>query len=52
MNRIHKAVAAVMALAITLLGAAGATAPIAFAKAQPAALHQAQSVTTLSVRNV
>lgn len=52
MIRIHKAVAAVMALTITLLGAAGATAPIAFAKAQPAASHQAQSLTTSSLRNV
>ena len=44
MNRIQKTVAACMALTITLLGAAGVTAPMAFASVQPAALHQAQSV--------
>ena len=44
MNRIQKTVAACMALIITLLGAAGVTAPIAFASVQPVALHQAQFV--------
>lgn len=44
MNRIQKAVTACMALTITLLGAAGVTAPLAFASLQPAALHQAQAV--------
>jgi hypothetical protein len=43
MNRMQKTVAAVMALTITLLGAAGVTAPMAFANVQPATLHQAQS---------
>lgn len=43
MNRIQKAVAAVMALTITLLGAAGVTAPMAFASVQPTALHQVQT---------
>ena len=43
MNRIHKAVTAVVALTITLLGAAGVTAPLAFANLQPAAMHQAQA---------
>lgn len=44
MNRIQKAVTAFMALTITLLGAVGVTAPMAFANVQPAALHQAQSM--------
>jgi len=44
MNRIQKSVAALMALTITVLGAAGATAPLAFANVQAAAVHQAQSI--------
>ena len=44
MNRIQKAVAAVTALTITLLGAAFVTAPMALADMQPTALHQAASV--------
>jgi hypothetical protein len=44
MNRIQKAVAAAMALTITLVGAAAVTAPIAFADIQSTALHQAHSV--------
>lgn len=44
MNRIQKAVAAVMALTITMLGSIAVTAPLAFASVQPAAMHQAQSV--------
>lgn len=44
MNRIQKTVAACMALIITVLGAAGVTAPMAFASVQPAALHQVQFV--------
>lgn len=44
MNRIQKAVAAVTALTITLLGAAFVTAPMALADMQPMALHQAASV--------
>lgn len=44
MNRTQKAVAAVMALTITLVGAAAVTAPIAFADVQSPAFHQALSV--------
>ena len=44
MNRIQKTVAACMALIITVLGAAGVTAPMAFASVQPLALHQTQSL--------
>jgi len=44
MNRIQKAVAAAMALTITLVGAAAVTAPIAFADVQSSAFHQAHSV--------
>lgn len=44
MNRIQKPVAAVIALTITLLGAAFVTAPMALADMQPIALHQAASV--------
>ena len=44
MNRIQKAVAATMALTITLLGSVAVTAPMAFANVRPAALHQSQSV--------
>lgn len=44
MNRTQKAVAAVMALTITILGAAAVTAPIAFADVQSPAIHQALSV--------
>jgi len=44
MNRIQKAVAATIALTITLLGSVAVTAPMAFANVRPAALHQPQSV--------
>ena len=44
MNRTQKAVAAVLALTITVLGAAAVTAPIAFADMQSPALHQALSI--------
>jgi hypothetical protein len=40
MNRIQKAAAAVMALTITVAGAAFVTAPMALADMQPLALHQ------------
>lgn len=43
MNRIQKAVAAFVALTITLLGAAFVTAPMALADMQPAAVHQTVS---------
>ncbi|MHB8812204.1 MAG: hypothetical protein ACYDAE_02975 [Steroidobacteraceae bacterium] len=44
MNRTQKAVAAVMALTITLVGATAVTAPIAFADVQSPGFHQALSV--------
>ncbi|MDE2262632.1 MAG: hypothetical protein KGL45_08930 [Gammaproteobacteria bacterium] len=40
MNRIQKATAAVIALTITLAGAAFVTAPMALADMQPRAFHQ------------
>lgn len=46
MNRIQKATAAAVALAITLAGAAFVTAPMALADVQPLASHQ--SVNSLS----
>ncbi|HEV2271809.1 MAG TPA: hypothetical protein VGR92_20345 [Steroidobacteraceae bacterium] len=61
MNRIQKAIAATMALTITLLGSVAVTAPLAFANVRPAAVHQPQSVSgaqpgillvTVSVRRV
>lgn len=44
MNRTQKAVAAVMALTITLVGAAAVTAPMAFADMQSPTFRQALSV--------
>lgn len=40
MNRIQKAAAAVLALAITFAGATFVTAPLALASVTPIALHQ------------
>ena len=44
MNRIQKAVAAVVALTITLVGAAFVTAPMALADMRPIASHRVMSV--------
>lgn len=48
MNRIQKAAAAVIALAITLVGATFVTAPLALADVHPLASHQAMSVSCLA----
>lgn len=44
MNRLQKAAAAIMSLAITLVGATLATAPLALAAVQPVASHLAKAV--------
>lgn len=44
MNRIQKAAAAAMSLAITLVGAAFVTAPMALADIHTIAMHQGTSV--------
>jgi hypothetical protein len=49
MNAIQKATFAASALAITLVGAALVTAPMAFARPEPLAAHQACSTTALQV---
>jgi len=51
MNRIQKAVAAFVALTITLLGAAFVTAPMALADMQPIATHQAVSISCAQPRS-
>jgi hypothetical protein len=43
MNRIRKVVAALVALTVTLVGAALVTAPMALADMQPAATHYGMS---------
>jgi hypothetical protein len=51
MNRIQKAAAAVVALTITLAGAAFVTAPMALADMQPLAMHQGVSVVVAKIDN-
>lgn len=48
MNPFQKAAAAVIALAITLVGATFVTAPLALADVHPLASHQAVSVSCLA----
>lgn len=49
MNTIQKAASAVSALAITLVGAALVTAPIAFARPSPLAAHSDCTTTSLQL---
>ena len=49
MNAIQKAGFAASALAITLVGAALATAPMAFARSEPFVAHQACSTLSLQL---
>lgn len=49
MNAIQKATFAASALAITLVGAAFVTAPMAFAQAEPPVAHQACAAHSLQV---
>lgn len=49
MNAIRKAAFAASALAITLVGAALATAPLAFARSQPIVAHDACSTSSLQL---
>ena len=49
MNAIRKAAFAASALAITLVGAAFATAPMAFARSEPIVAHQACSIPSLQL---
>lgn len=49
MNTIQKATFAASALAITLVGAVLVTAPMAFARPEPLAAHQACATTSLQV---
>jgi hypothetical protein len=49
MNAIQKATFAASSLAITLIGAALATAPLAFARAMPVVAHEACAAPSLQV---
>ena len=49
MNAIRKAAFAASALAITLVGAAFVTAPIAFARSEPLVVHQTCSTPSLQL---
>lgn len=49
MNAIRKAAFAASALAITLLGSAFVTAPMAFARSEPIVAHHARSATSLQL---
>ncbi|MGA7540425.1 MAG: hypothetical protein WBW93_16835 [Steroidobacteraceae bacterium] len=49
MNAIQKATVATSALAITLVGAALVTAPLAFARSQPLAAHHGCTTSSLQL---